>query len=294
MTTGKKIVAPHLPFPEYVLEEGLNATMLTDLSSTSPLHAIYKKRNPPESVALRRGRATHTYILEGVEVFEENYFELPSDIDGRTKEGKSLYEQARNEGKCLLNKGTTAAIRAMAESISRCPLTKDIFADGKPEVSIFWEHPEFGVESKARLDWVPRDGEVFTDLKTTRSVNPHYLRKAIHDYRYEIRSAWQANGIKEVGLCDRPMIQLLFVEESPPHDIALVRHDSLALRWAEEEISRLVDVYRRCLETDHWPGYCEAFHDSLGVQWIGLPQWVEDEYLSNEPDDTCPTILDAG
>lgn len=84
-----------IPNKEYRTREGVSSTDLKHLMR-SPAHFKYWKEHPQEDTpALLFGRASHKYMLEKDDFFNE--FAVVPNIDRRTKAGKEEYAKFLEE-----------------------------------------------------------------------------------------------------------------------------------------------------------------------------------------------------
>ncbi|MCR9256207.1 MAG: PD-(D/E)XK nuclease-like domain-containing protein [Alphaproteobacteria bacterium] len=255
----------------YHAHPAMSASDAINLLSKSPSQFRHDKHNPPErSKALDFGTAAHAYMLDDG-TFEKRFEALPSDHNGRTKEGKAQVAAIREAGKTPIPHSDVAAIVGMARALSKHPLASQAFKNGLPERSVFWTCEDTGVECRMRLDWLPAapDAQIFPDYKTARSVAPDDLQKAMWEHAYYIRSAWYQNGLKAAGVAD-PVYLMVFQAKTPPYEVVVVQPDETALQWGWLQCQRARRLFAEYTAAGRWPGY--AWNNVLQ---IGLPGWAD-------------------
>lgn len=205
-------------------------------------------------------------------------------IDAEEWRSNAVKEQVaavRGAGGVPLKPSEYEQVHGMADAIRRHPVAAALFdpAHGQPEQSLFWVDDESGVWCRARLDWQPspRNGRLIVpDLKTTVSADPDHIQKAVHGYSYHQQAAFYVDGVKALGLADDPAFVFVFVEKAPPYLITVVQLDPVAEQIGRERNRRAIDVFRRCTETGHWPGYTDD------IALIGLPSYAVHRHENEE------------
>lgn len=190
-----------------------------------------------------------------------------------TKEVKAEVAAIRAAGAVPLKADEYAQVQGMADALRRHPFAGALFnpAAGKPEQSLFWVDDETGIWCRAKLDWQPfaHSGRmVVPDYKSTTSADPDHIRRTVGTYSYHCQAAWYLDGIVALDLAEDPAFVFVCQEKNPPYLVTVVQIDDDAEQVGRERNRRAIDTYRRCQETDEWPGY------SSDVEVISLPAWV--------------------
>ncbi len=265
-------IVKDMPWEEYFAADGLNSTTLNAIALQSPAHAKWKMDHPDEgeSEALKLGQAVHMALLEP-DRFQE-IWAIGPDVKLNTKAGKAdwaLFE-GENEGKKLLRATARPLIHGILGRLRAEPALRSLCnAGGDYELSMFWKQDD--VDAKGRVDkYVDGPaGHIVIDLKTCRSAHRVAMARAISDFGYARQAAWYRDGIKAC-LGNRPVIYMLVcVEKTPPYAISTLKLSEDALQVGANENRRLMNVWRRCMETGNWPDY------SRSVREVGLPGWHE-------------------
>ena len=105
-------IYPNISNEEYHASEGISASGLK-LISRSPAHYKYSVRE--ETLAMRRGSATHCKVFEP-DQFENRYAVAP-ECDKRTKAGKETWAELEASGKIILSADEYEQVTNMAASV---------------------------------------------------------------------------------------------------------------------------------------------------------------------------------
>ncbi len=175
----------------------LDAVGKSDLDriARSPLHWKYAERE--ETPAMRIGSAVHCAVLEP-ERYATDYVTAPS-CERRTKAGKeewTAFEEA-HAGKVILTAAESAQCISMSTTMRAHPLVRDYLTAGEAEVSALWVDSEFGVNCRARFDWLSASGMALY-LKTTGDASPAAFAKTCANFRYHVQAAWYLDALKMV------------------------------------------------------------------------------------------------
>jgi hypothetical protein len=246
------------------------------LPPSCPARYRYERdRGRPPKAAFDFGHAAHKLVLgsgpELVVVDRERW---------DTNAVKAELAEIRAAGKVPLKKADHEAVTAMAAALREHPFAALLFdADRGPvEQSLFW--PDDGTWRRARLDCptVPLTTaagfEVFADYKSTDNAAPTRLERSLYDYGYYQQAPWYLDGAIALDLCT-PDAAFLFVfqEKTPPYLVTVVQPDAMAMRMGRDANSRALDIYRRCVAEDRWPGYSDD------IELVGVPRYVENRFL---------------
>lgn len=270
MTTPAIRMAPGLypDLPEDVYhadpcpEPSLSASIAKVLIDQSPRHAWTKhpRLNPafePENkTTFDLGRAVHKLILgRGADL-------VPVDADAyTTNAAKAARDAAWAAGKTPLKRAEWDQVHAVARAAeAQIGLNEDLATlrqFGAAEQTLLWFEERFGVWCRCRLDWMPKTGNVFVDVKTTgMSANPEdFARKALFDQGYDVQAAFYRRGIATVlGIPDARFV-FGVVELKPPFAMSAVSLRGSALAMAEAKVEYALGLWSWCLRNDAWPGY---------------------------------------
>ena len=222
---------------------------------------------------MRVGTAIHTAVLEP-ETFLDRYVILPEGIDRRTKDGKAEYAilegKAEAKGAQLLPYADFDKVMAIKSACHTHPMAKQLFRDGKAEMSVFWTDEETGVLCKCRPDWLlGGDNPAILDLKSTEDASPDGFTRSAYKYRYHVQAAWYLDGL-EAALGVKPdVFMFLAVEKSAPYAPAFYYADDAMITAGRAEYRRLLRLFAKCQSENDWPGY------PTKLQALTLPKWAD-------------------
>lgn len=193
------------------------------------------------------------------------------EADGfQTKAAREKRDEAHAAGKTPILRPEHSEAVCMANSVVGHPLAAALFSNGRPEQSLFWRDGD--VWLRGRLDWLPNQyvGRrlIVPDLKSTKSANPDYLRKALYDYGYFQQAAWYLDAVTALELGEDPAFVFVFVEKAPPYLVTICEPDADALMYGRAQNHKAIDLYRECRAAGRWPGYADD------VVPLALPGWA--------------------
>ncbi|MBM7788883.1 PD-(D/E)XK nuclease-like domain-containing protein [Tenggerimyces flavus] len=266
-----------MPAEDYHAHPALSSTGARKLLPPS-CPAIFKyerEHPPPPKKEFDFGHAAHTLALgAGPDIVP-----LPYD-NRRTNAYKAAVEEARAAGKVPLLQHEYDTVQEMVWALRTHPdaallLDPD---SGAPEQSLFWTDDETGVACRARLDWLPKpkpSGLVIAwDYKTTQSAAPDKIAKAIDEYGYFQQAPFYLDGMRALDLAgDDAVFLFVFQEREPPYLVTVVQLPLITMEIGAARNRQARELFRRCVETDHWPAYAEE------PILVGLPTYSENRYL---------------
>lgn len=216
---------------------------------------LNKEQNKPEPTqAQTDGKAFHARVVEGPQAFHDRFYteikkdDHPNALDkwddlkemcrdqglpvGGTK-GKLIarlkeklpnieiwddivtQHKEANKDKSEISAETALRIARTATALESHSVVGKAFKGGQPEVSIFWEDPEFGVPMKSRLDYKKTTFPV--DLKTFANSMGKPVEKAVSmavaNYFYNVGAVFHMEAFERAfGGCTG--LLFVFVEKS--------------------------------------------------------------------------------
>lgn len=231
------------------------------------------KRNPTK--AMQIGTAIHCAILEPKK-FAKQYKVMPDIKDKRVKAYKEAV--ADNEGVELLIGSDAKNINGMIKAVMNNDAARELLElDGWCEVSGFHTDPETGVKLRHRFDKLTKCG-VGIDLKKTQSVNPDEIAKTIFKYGYDMQDSLYSDGYSVINGEKLKQFYFIFVEESYPHEVAVVYLDD-----ASKNVGR--DSYQELLiDYSYYTANPDKANNNKEIGMVSLPDWVLRSY-ENELED---------
>lgn len=262
----------------------LSASILTTLLRQSPLHAhaAHPKLGgfpPEESETFDLGTAAHALILEG----SEDRYAIVEANDWRTNAAKSARDEARSAGKIPLLSRQVENVRGMANmvrsNLARFEDDPAPLAHGKPEQTFVWN--DGGVWCKARVDWLHNDWLTIDDLKTGAvSAKPEAWTKTLYGRGGDLQAAFYLRGLltlmADSVIMRAPTFRWVVAENTYPYATSVISLSPEGLAHAAEQVEQGIQLWRRCLETDQWPGY-PTRTCYIDPPPFALAQWMEAE-----------------
>lgn len=260
-----------MPADAYHKAPGLSASMAWAMASTEPAKVRYQLDHPKESGAMALGTVTHSAILEG-DAVEREYIVIEKP-DLRTKAGKAewaaAHKAAEDDGKTAVSQQDFDLARGMRDAVHAHPVARAALSAGRPEVSMFAKHDQFGV-LRSREDWMPDGWNIVCDLKTARDAGKWFGSDAYklgyhakaHHYRL-VRSLYNAGQ----GESDWPDYLWIVVESEPPHLCAVYRPDADMEALGEIDWQRGAETWLRCRQSGEWPGLPTTIIDLSPPNW---------------------------
>lgn len=200
------------------------------------------------------GTAVHTKVLGvgGRFITYPDEHLTPSGNVSTKAETKAWEDERRAAGKIILTPNEGRMVDKMAEAVKANPVARRLFErPGHPEVSVFDEY--LGVKRRGRFDYLPDDGGIAVDLKTTVDASKAGFARAAARYGYHIQRGHYLDILKRLGR----EVDMLFVavEKEPPYLVQVHRLSPEFAEMGETEAMAAVDTYRRCVDSGVWPGY---------------------------------------
>ncbi len=259
-----------LPNELYHRGPGISSSGLKALLR-SPAHYEQMRQSPPDSVAMRKGRAVHTWILEP-QLFKSSYVVAP-ELDRRTTAGKALWEafQLSAEGRQVLSADDQDLCMGIGNAVETNELAAQALLSpgGHNELSVYWTDKETGVLCKARADRI-FNGLIF-DLKTTQDAQPREFQRTIASYLYHLSAAFYFDGFSTV--MDVQGFSWIPVEKSAPYGIAFYAASDETLAVGRAEYAQALRAYQAYMTPRSTgtpaPGYPQRF------ETISLPTWYQ-------------------
>ena len=246
------------PFAEYQAKSKLHLTshQLADFRRCPLLYHKKKLGLVPDEdrPAYLIGRALHTLVLEGRDVFEREYAvggpinPKTGDFFGSTT--KTFAEWAEAQGRPVLTVQQFDLIENMAEGVWAHEEAMELLSKGVAEGVVRTEY--CGMAVQIRPDWldVPR---ALVDLKTCDDLT--WFEADARRYGYAYQLAFYRAVLMQVTGITIP-VYLLGVEKKEPFRAGVwkIMDDVLAL--AQQDNEAAIEWLKQCHSADTWPaGY---------------------------------------
>ena len=271
-TDGSEGVFENMPDPDYRAASGVSNSALKHIALDgdepgSPAHFVQSFLDPKEDTdALFMGRMVHSRILTpdepvpGVIEIPENYTNEKGETKpwaGNAKVCKNWLEKQKAAGLRPMRVEQIEAMDGIVNAIAQNEDCKVIFADGKPEVSLFkrWYRNDGMILRKARMDWLPRYGPL-VDIKTCQDARACDFDSTMWKRRYYVQASFYLDLHNELNPDDqREGFVFIAVEKFAPFNIQIFQVDESDLDNGRREYQRNLSLVIECLKTGSWPGY---------------------------------------
>lgn len=245
----------------------------SELSSTGARHILdsparfkYWQEHPePPKTAFDVGSAAHTKILgtgSSIIVVPDEHLTDSGNISTKAATREWLQGQ-RDAGLTPIGRADAERVDAMAEAVLADRDARGVLEtiSGR-EVSIVQEVQ--GVPVRARFDIL--GGTHGGDLKTARDASPHGFNRAVGAHGYHIQEAWYQDAFYAETGQTLDWFKFVVVEVAPPHLVGVYELDPMWMDIAAGKAFTARETYKRCVETDTWPGY--------GASTLTAPTWA--------------------
>lgn len=211
-------------------------------------------RIPQETTpTLEFGRAVHSFVLEGREVFDSRFAIAPA-VDRRTKEGKETWNDfvENSNGRAVIKEDDFVKIYGINKAVRAHPFASELLADGIAEATAIWKDKATGMTCKCRPDWVPEGHNVLVDLKTTKGAGEYEFGKAVSTYRYFQQSSFYKKGYSIASGTRIDTFVFIAVEKEFPFRTEVYAMDPDYIEWGDAEVARLMQIEAGCRRKGHY------------------------------------------
>jgi len=239
-----------------------------DKIARSPAHYRAWLEGPHETTpAMEFGSLFHAYTLETAKTLAEVVV-AKSFGDCRVKANKAARDEflAEHAGKRIIDPETWDTCRRMGDAVHKHPIAARLLAQGKSEVSIYWQD-EDGLDCKARIDHWIDSMRISVDLKTTTDASPEAFARSCHAFRYHVQDSFYRDGLAAAAGCQVKAFLFVAVEKEPPYAVAVYELDSMSKDRGRDLYRANLATLKHCLETDDWPAFGQR------IVPLTLPAW---------------------
>ncbi|AGN34343.1 exonuclease VIII [Vibrio phage pYD38-B] len=258
-----------MPDSVYHSTEGFTSkSSLHKFSQTTPFRFFNEEKKSP-SRAMQIGSALHAMVLEP-EKFEKDYVLLPEIADRRQPEYKRAKKVLGEE--FVFVSGEAENLKGMFDSLMSNDKAKELLSlDGWSEVSGFHTDKETGISIRHRFDRLTKCGYA-VDLKKTQSVKPEELSKTIFNFGYHWQDALYSDSYNEITGEELKGFYFIFVEETYPHEVAVVYIDDISKQIGRDEYKVALKEYSLAIKNR------DQVHNNNPAQMVSLPEWALRQY----------------
>ncbi len=270
--TGIHTISADLYHQDPCAAPSLSNSVAKILIDQSPRHAwiAHPRLNPRhqsgEDSRFDLGTAAHALLLEGSNA---KIAVIDAD-DWRTKAAKEQRDEARENGLTpILAKHNRALNDMVGEAQSFLAKTElsGLYDKAKSEQTVIWQD-DGGAWCRARLDRLADDHTWIFDYKTSTNAEPGYFSdRVIRQMGYTFQGGFYRRGLMAVDSDCDPEFFVLAQDIEPPYCCSLHALSPARKELASFEVQRAIDLWRECLDKNHWPGYSTQTHWSEPSAW---------------------------
>jgi hypothetical protein len=202
------------------------------------------------------GRATHTYILEGVDTFDAEYA-VGGPINPRTGKSfgvdtKAFDEWAQEIGKPVITEEQLSLVKSMQHGVALNKTASNILESGNAEQVARCKYS--GIDCQSRFDWNTKD-DIIADLKTCDDLDYFEYDAKRFGYIYQMAFYQQMYKISEGNI---PEIYFIAIEKKEPYRCGVWLINQQTLNIATQENESAMQRLLKAKESDTWStGYEE-------------------------------------
>ena len=211
------------------------------------------------------GHLVHCAILEPCE-FDNRYIISPK-FDMRTTFGKSgaaEFEEIANGRERITQDQYDMAMKS-AENVRRSVFFMDFMQGGTPEVSIFWNDSECGLDCRCRPDLLNIGRKVVIDVKSTTDCRQ--FAKSVMQYSYHQQESFYRAGCREVGI-EIERFFFLCIEKILPFAFQVFELEKALVDIGYDRWRKALNDISMAQFSGLYPGY------SSDIQMIEKPSWA--------------------
>lgn len=178
--------------------------------------------------------------------------------------------------------------KAMAD-IARPVINDKLEGSLVSEAMLVWQD-EQGFWYRGLIDRMRADARVIIDYKTTAQLaSPEEAKRHVYTSKSYFQEGFYRRGLdvldpEGVG---RRRFWFLYQEQDPPHLPCLIETSEAGRTLADEQVEAAVNLWKRGLVTQEWPGWPLGPHSASPPPWM-LSQWEDrmmfDETLNPPPE----------
>lgn len=289
------MITDKIPWDEYCKVKRMNpSTLVAGCKSMLSLHNLIRDGCKEETNPMRMGSGAHALLLEPDE-FEGRFCVMPDFHLSEQNLRKPKYKNEPDEDRISTSRGTEFCEREVAlfvkdnpgktilgqtqydqclraiEAIWARPKMRELVESSAKEVTVYGEI--LGVECKGRLDLLNKT--TIADLKTTPNVHKKAFGRVFSNLNYAFKLAFYRELVRQnlaQSFLDQCEVMLITQELTGDFDNALVQVPAIVLDNAWTKVVEVMKAYKRCLETNEWPGV----DGGKDYYELDIPNWAMD------------------
>ncbi|WP_180980995.1 PD-(D/E)XK nuclease-like domain-containing protein [Pseudovibrio exalbescens] len=237
----------------------------------NPNHVVQDSTKP-----LEFGKAAHALLLGDVtgEEFQRSFALRPEEWTSyQKKAAREWKEVVLAEGRTPVTPDDLELIKRMASELASNPDVSQLgLLDGRTERTMYAVHQPTGIGIKQRPDVTVDDG-VFSDLKTTASLEQGFLRRQVYDTGIYLQAGMLKLGCDILGIPFEAFVLVFVLKDDVTDSVVMVLDDEDVERGRQAVIEGL-HMVRSGLDSGVWPG---AMPRTGGIPYIRMNDWVSEK-----------------
>lgn len=261
-------------------EPSISRSFIYDCLNESPLHAAMRhpriggQKEDESSAESGIGTVAHDLLLQG-----ENAFAILPFDDYRTNAAKEWKAATLAQGKTPIKANAFESAEAMVKTfrekftLARFPEMQEGFPTQNFEKTLITKIN--GVYVKVRFDAFDKH---LWDYKTTGAGQAHpdnWTRNQLFHGGLDLQAALYQRAWKE-QFAEKKHFIFAVQEQTKPYDCYPVVLDEAAIAYANERINRVIDIFKRGIDTGVWDGYSTRIITASPPQYL-MAKWEEDK-----------------
>lgn len=228
-------------------------------------HAAY----PRDSASLRKGRATHSYLLGSADAVVE----CPMPRNEKHAAYRDFLSEHR--GKCILSPSEFNDVNQMRMALERHQEAMRLL-EGEREVTRRWEW--CGVQCEGTPD-VVRGVSELVELKTSKTAHPEWFPREAARYGYHAQVAWYEIALTMGDDCGTGgPHNVVVVESKPPYHVTVFDITGADLEAGRRCIRLWLEKLLNCERSGRFPGYVEGSVPlGVGEEDVVIEEDAEDD-----------------
>ena len=230
---------------EYHSKDSISASGLKTIYKKSVKHFLEQK--PFSSKSMELGTAVHTIMLEGSDVFYNDYYLLPK-LDLRYKADKEQLKQHEKlaKGRKLLKEDEMYIIDKIMVNYRSNDLAQES-CTGDVEVSHYGQFN--GIDVRVRPDVIGTD--FIGDVKTCQDNSPQAFRRDIYKYNYHLQACFYSDVLGY----DPAKFRFIAVETNHPFSVQVYKLKDETIEKGREAYNKALNLWKLYKETGIVSGY---------------------------------------
>jgi hypothetical protein len=265
------VITDKMLWDQYCTIKRMNpSTLVAGCKSMLSLRNLIRDGFSEETNAMRMGSSAHALLLEPQEFCNRfcvmpDFHLSPENVTGKGvpsqtrttdwyKKEVALFAQDNPNKTIIAQTQYDQCLRAI-DAIWARPKMRELVEASAKEVTVYGEI--CGIECKSRLDLFcgyPRKLKI-GDLKNSVSVHKRDFGRTFMRLRYDFKLAFYRDMVRQnVENSGNIEVELITQELGGDFDNALVPVPAIVLDNAWSKVVEVMTAYKRCLETNTWPG----------------------------------------